>query len=186
MEGGKNGGIRIHGLYHVHQIGSTGYDALHGLTRGYAWMPSHCYSLRKNRKQGVSTGPRVVLPPPFFLELCFEACRGEGVIGMPVEGGIYQVGDLRITVIAVGQYCDRRAVVSRINDTDRLSICPIEIWRVEYGAGQLLSVDERVSKQILRGAGSWLVSIDCLVAQHDGELFLSEIGEWNGERFFRQ
>lgn len=96
-------------------------------------------------------------------------------IGEPIVGGVYQLQTYRIKIIAMGTYCGQLAVVSRINNSHRLSIWPMEHWKAEYGSGHLLSVDKSVSQYIFRGSGSWL-NLGCLVSEFNGELFLSEYG----------
>lgn len=99
---------------------------------------------------------------------------------VPVEGGSYKVGNVVLSVIAVGRYCGRMAVVSRINNSDRLTVWPIELWMVEYGSGSLVGVDPELSSSLVRGHGYWL-GIGCLVTQVNGELFLTEVGGTNDE-----
>jgi|GEM_PF-4567816 len=91
----------------------------------------------------------------------------------PVEGGLYQLGCDRLSVIAVGQYAGLLAVVSRMNNGDCLTIWPLRHWQIEYGRGKLLSIDKTVSQNIVRGHGHWL-GAGCLVSQVSGNILLQD------------
>ncbi len=97
---------------------------------------------------------------------------------VPVEGGRYLVGRDVLTVIAIGKYCGRTAVVSRVNEGNRLTFWPCELWAIEYANGLLIGIDATVAKSPVRGFGHWL-GYGCLVSQLDGELFIGDLEALN-------
>lgn len=69
----KNKGI--HGLAQLLIFSSTGYDPIHGLTRGNTWITKYIYIIWLSDIFDASTHPRVVLPLGGFGlldERCFD------------------------------------------------------------------------------------------------------------------